>query len=130
MPKAPARHLVAVWNPSYADNAMDEHLRVLRDWGRRFSEKSVDEEDVYVWWGKVKSSNRQQPLANLSDALAVGEQDDAAGELHLYLTDYSALYVGELLEVVGEQLPAGQDAHVPAYYDQKELRCDLWFKLG
>ena len=25
----PARHLVTVWNPSYADDAMDAHLRVL-----------------------------------------------------------------------------------------------------
>jgi hypothetical protein len=123
------RHLVAVWNPSYAAHAMDEHLRVLRDWARRFAEKKIGEDDVYVWWGKVKSSNRQQPLANRADALAVGEQEED-GELQIYLTDYSSLYVGELLEVIGGELPESEREHAPAYYKDDDLRCDLWFKLG
>ena len=90
------RHLVTVWNPAYARDAMEEHLRVLREWGRRFTDGSIDEDDVYVWWGKVKSSNRQQPMAHRADALAVGQQPDDE-EVHLYLTDYRALYVGEVL---------------------------------
>ena len=32
---APVRHLVSVWNTSYAESAMDEHLRLLRGWVRR-----------------------------------------------------------------------------------------------
>jgi hypothetical protein len=123
------RHLVTVWNPSYASNAMDEHLRVLREWGRRYTEREIGDEDVYVWWGQVKSSNRQQPLANLGDALAVGSQEED-GEMHLYLTDYSALYVGELLEVTDAELPESESEHVPSYYRDRDLRCDLWFKLG
>ena len=123
------RHLVTVWNPSYARDAMDEHLRVLREWGRRFTEGAIDEDDVYVWWGKVKSSNRQQPMAHRADALAVGDQPDDE-ELHLYLTDYRALYVGELLEIRGDDLPASEAAHVPSYYRENDLRCDLWFRLA
>ena len=123
------RHLVTVWNPSYARDAMDEHLRILREWGRRFTEGSLDEDDVFVWWGKVKSSNRQQPMAHRADALAVGDQPDEE-EVQLYLTDYRALYVGEVLEVRGDDLPASEDAHVPPYYRERELRCDLWFRLG
>ena len=123
------RHLVAVWNPSYAANAMDEHLRMLREWARRADDEKLSEDDVYVWWGKVKSSNRQQPLANLADALAVSEQEED-GELQLYLTDYRALYVGELFEVIGGELPASERDHAPAYYQDEGLRCDLWFKLA
>ena len=123
------RHLVTVWNPAYARDAMDEHLRVLREWGRRFTEGSIDEDDVYVWWGKVKSSNRQQPMAHRADALAVGDQPDDE-EVQLYLTDYRALYVGDVLEVRGDDLPASEDAHVPSYYRERDLRCDLWFRLG
>jgi hypothetical protein len=123
------RHLVTVWNPSYARDAMDEHLRVLREWGRRFTEGASEEDDVYVWWGKVKSSNRQQPMAHRADALAVGDQPDDE-EVQLYLTDYRALYVGDVHEVRGEDLPASEDAHVPTYYRERDLRCDLWFRLG
>lgn len=123
------RHLVTVWNPSYARDAMDEHLRVLRDCGSRFTEGTANDDDVYVWWGKVKSSNRQQPMAHRADALAVGDQlvDD---EVQLYLTDYRALYVGDVLEVRGDELPASEHAHVPSYYREADLRCDLWFKLA
>jgi hypothetical protein len=125
------RHLVTVWNPSYASDAMEEHLRVLRDWGRRFTEGGADDDEVYVWWGKVKSSNRQRPLAHLGDALAVGQQtEEQADEVQLYLTDYRALYVGEVLEVRGEALPAGEEAHVPSYYRAEGLSCDLWFRLA
>ena len=108
---------------------MDEHRRVLREWSRRFTERSVDEDDVYVWWGKVKSSNRQQPMVHRADAIAVGEQRDDE-EVQIYLTDYRALYVGEVLEVRSDDLPASENAHVPSYYRERELRCDLWFRLG
>jgi hypothetical protein len=124
------RHLVAVWNPSYAANAMDEHLRVLRDWARRCSDETgASEDDVYVWWGKVKSSNRQQPLANRTDVLGVADQLED-GEIQLYLTDYSSLYVGELFEVIGDELPEFEREHAPAYYRDDDLRCDFWFRLG
>ena len=109
---------------------MDEHLRVLRGWARRFVDEQLDEGDVYVWWGKVKSSNRQQPMAHLADARAVGDQPEDAGEVQLYLTDYRSLYVGELIEIADGTLDADEQEHVPAYYRERGLTCDLWFKLG
>jgi hypothetical protein len=126
----PLRHLVTVWNPSYADSAMDEHLRVLRRWAQRYADEDLDEDAVYVWWGKVKSSNRQQPMAHLDEIRLVGQQPDDVGEVQLYLTDYRSLYVGELLEVADSPLDQAAQGHVPAYYDERELSCDLWFKLA
>jgi hypothetical protein len=127
------RHLLTVWNPSYQDDAMEAHLRVLRDWSRRCKEanaiETVSPDDVYVWWGKVKSPNRQQPLANLQEILDLDRQEEDA-ELHLYLTDYRSLYVGELLEIRAGELPEWESQHVPAYYREKELSCDAWFMLG
>jgi hypothetical protein len=124
------RHLVTVWNPSYVRDAMDEHLKVLRHWALLYDESRAAEDDVYVWWGKVKSSNRQRPPAHLDDALAVSDQDDDYGELQLYLTDYRSLYVGEMFEVIGGDLPESERDHAPAYYRDASLSCDLWFKLG
>ena len=34
-------HLVTVWNPSYAQDAMDEHLAVLIDWAGRALDEQV-----------------------------------------------------------------------------------------
>ena len=125
------RHLVTVWNPAYARNAMDEHLRVLRDWGRRYTEGTATDDDVYVWWGKVKSSNRQRPMPHLADALAVGDQmEDDGREVHLYLTDYRALYVADVIEVSGDALAGSENTHVPSYYRDDRLTCDLWFRLA
>ena len=56
------RHLVSVWNPSYAADAMDATVALLLARARDHREGKIHEEDVYAWWGKVKSSNRQQPL--------------------------------------------------------------------
>jgi len=122
-------HLVAVWNPSYSASAMDEHLAVLLRWAQLYEESKADEEDLYVWWGKVRSSNRQRPQANVPEiraAAAMGGEH----EVHLYLTDYRSLYVGEVLGVVDGPLAAADHAHAPAYYAEQGLNCDFWFKLG
>jgi hypothetical protein len=65
------RHLVSVWNPSYEADAMDQHLSVLLANATRFRKEECSEEDVYVWWGKSRSANRQQPMPHLGDVLAI-----------------------------------------------------------
>jgi len=123
------RHLLTVWNPSYATDAMDEHLKVLLAWGERAAKGVVDFDEVYVWWGKVRSANRRQPLPHAADILALKDQLDEV-ETHLYLTDYRSLYVGHLVDIEGEgmleEYPEERD-HIPAYYEK--LPVDFWFQL-
>ena len=65
-------HLVTVWNPSYASDAMDEHLAVLIDWAGRAQAGEAERDDVYVWWGKIRSPNRKGLLPH-ADAVAALE---------------------------------------------------------
>jgi hypothetical protein len=123
------RHLVAVWNPSYSASAMDEHLAVLLDWAREYEDNTVGGDDLYVWWGKVRSPNRQRPQENAPEIRAAAELGRER-EVHLYLTDYRSLYVGEVLGVADGELPDAEAAHAPDYYAQQGLNCDFWFKLG
>ena len=64
-------HLVTVWNPSYAQDAMDEHLAVLIDWaGRaqaeeplpiwRFRDDSAGFQDVGI--GEILGKDRVGPV--------------------------------------------------------------------
>lgn len=133
---APAnKHLVGVWNPSYAADAMDTTVALLLARARDFRESKIDEEDVYVWWGKVKSSNRQQPLPHLKDILAMDDilSSDAGAEheAHLYLTDYQSLYVGHIAEITPDDMASDADEihHVPAFYRDRDLKCDCWLRL-
>ncbi len=124
------RHLLSVWNPSYAEDAMDQHLRVLLQGARRAERGEIDRDDVYVWWAKVRSPNRQQPLPHVSDVLALQQQIDAETETHLYLTDYSSLYVADLAEVTADDVPGDSPAekdHMPSYYEEQLV--DFWFRL-
>jgi hypothetical protein len=123
------RHLVAVWNPSYSASAMDAHLAVLLDWAREYEDNTVGGDDLYVWWGKVRSPNRQRPQENAAEIRAVAALGNER-EVHLYLTDYRSLYVGEVLDVADGELPDAEAAHAPEYYAQQGLNCDFWFKLG
>jgi hypothetical protein len=128
------RHLLGVWNPSYASDAMDAHLRVLLDNIAGFRAERLKEEEVYVWWGKVKSKNRMDQLPHLDQILALDaeleDQGERARELHLYLTDYRSLYVGHVYEITVDDVTADEADHVPAYYRERRLRCDCWFRLG
>ncbi len=137
MPSPPssqtARHLLAVWNPSYDADALDAHVALLLKHAREYRSDQRDEDDVYVWWGKLRSQYRQEPLPHLSDILALDttlSQPDAA-EHHLYLTDYRSLYVAHLAEVRGDdvRLDRHEVEYVPSYYRELGLPADCWFRL-
>lgn len=108
---------------------MEEHLRVLLGLAQRADRGELSPDGVYVWWGKVRSPNRQQQQAHQADIRAVGEAVSADAETHLYLTDYRSLYVADLDEVVEGELDAAEGAHVPAYYAREQLHCAFWFRV-
>ena len=120
------RHLVAVWNPAYATDAMDAHLATLLEWAAK-----GDPDETYVWWGKLRSANRQQPLPHTEDVLALQEQIEQEIETHLYLTDYRSLYVAHLDEITADDVladSAHERSHAPAYY-REQGAADFWFRL-
>jgi hypothetical protein len=135
MSKARQKHLVSVWNPSYEADAMERHLSVLLANAARFRKGEGDEEDVYVWWGKIRSANRQQPMPHLGNVLAIdaelgkdGETVAAEREVHLYLTDYRSLYVAHVAGIVTDDM-RDDDGHVPAFYAAGDFNFDCWFQL-
>ncbi len=123
-------HLLAVWNPTYEADAMQQHLQVLLSTMREHRAGECGADEVYVWWGKVRSANRQAPLPHLAEVLkadaAIGD-GPGAPEVHLYLTDYRSLYVAHLGEVTAED--RSHDPAAPAYYRRNDLVCDCWFQL-
>jgi hypothetical protein len=129
--EARQRHVVDVWNPSYAADSMDAHLTVLLDAARRFERKEIAEEGLHVWWGKVRSPHRQQELKHLPEVLEIAAEldGDAERECHLYLTDYSSLYVGHVDSIAQDDIRTSPGAQVPGYYDAMELTCDFWYRL-
>jgi hypothetical protein len=50
------RHLVSVWNPAYAVDAMDAHLSVLVERAPAHRRGEIPEEGVHVWWGRIRST--------------------------------------------------------------------------
>ena len=78
-----ARHLLSVWNPSYSDDALDTHLGILLRWSERHATDRASDEDVYVWWAKIRSKNRNGRLPHHAEVLSVDEQIRAGVETHL-----------------------------------------------
>jgi hypothetical protein len=125
------RHFVDVWNPSYASDSMDAHLTVLIDAAKRLERKEVGEDVVHVWWGKVRSPHRQQELKHLPlvREIAAELERDPERECHLYLTDYTSLYVGLVDEVTEADVRDIPEAQTPGYYRALGLTCDFWYQL-
>jgi len=128
------RHLLTLWNPSYAVDAMEQHLAVLLDRARQVRDGKLSPDDRFVWWGKVRSQHRLHRAPHQDDvealARAIESDSDDAGEVQLYLTDYRSLYVADISEIVIGDDPGDQDGAVPPYYARNGLHCDYWFVLG
>lgn len=62
---------MSVWNPAYADDAMDATVALLLRHVQAHRSHDAEEDDVYVWWGKVRSANRQQPMKHLDEIVAL-----------------------------------------------------------
>lgn len=128
------RHLVSVWNPSYTSvDAMEAHLAILLHFAEERQRGNAAADDLYVWWGKLRSKNRaQDALANEQDLLAIETElaadTDGDRECHLYLTDYRSLYVAHIDEITREDVRSTDPAHVPAYYSEGRFDCDCWFR--
>lgn len=131
MTPVPERHFVSVWNPSYATDAMESHLEVLMLLARAYDAQEIGDDELYVWWGKVRSQNRQTQQAHLDEARQVAKElaDGTRGETQLYLTDYRSLYVAEVDAIHFGELPGSERPHVPAYYAREGLSCDYWFRV-
>ncbi len=111
---------------------MDAHLEVLLSGaeGREHARAAEDEEPPYVWWAKLKSPNRQQPLPHGAEVLALQAQIDEGAETHLYLTDYRSLYVALVDEITAEDVLSdtpGEAEHMPANYWGRPA--GFWFRL-
>lgn len=125
----PPRHLLTVWNPGYASDALDAHLEVLLGWAELASRGEADPEEIYVWWAKLRSTNREQPeLPHAAEISGLQHQILSAVETHLYLTDYRSVYVALLDEITADDVlvdtPAEAD-HMPHYYHGRQA--DFWF---
>jgi hypothetical protein len=55
------KHLLTLWNPSYAADPLDEHLRILLGWAERFRTGDAEYEEVYVWCGLRVPHPRHSP---------------------------------------------------------------------
>ncbi len=129
-------HLLAVWNPSYGADVVEAHVRILRELAGRHRAKEIDEDEVFVWWGKIRSPNRLEPLPHLQKILALecelsGDGDVLGRELQLYLTDYRSLYVAHVGEITADDVRQEEDenGHIPPFYRTKGMNCDCWFRL-
>lgn len=129
-------HLLAVWDPSRRPDAMAETIRTLQTRVRRARAAGGDEaiDDATVWWGKIRSPNRQQPLPHLADVLALDDVlrgEAVAEEVQLYLTDYRSLYVAHVCAITADDpRPTDPDFEtVPAGVYPAGVACDCWFEL-
>lgn len=129
----PEKHLVTVWNPSYGADVMEAHVRILRDLAQRYRSKEVSEDDVFVWWGKIRSVHRQSPLPHIKDIIALESQlgdGEATHEMQLYITDYRSLYIAHVGEITTEDVREGDDGdHIADLYREDGRHCDCWFRL-
>lgn len=110
---------------------MDLHIDVLLRHAR--AARDPESDDVYVWWGKLRSRYRQAPLPHLDDVLALDAQlaADDEREVHLYLTDYRSLYVAHLAHISSDdvRLDDKERAHIPEYYFGDGMNADCWFQI-
>ena len=110
-------HVVEVREPVDGAEAMQAHLRVLLNAVKNFRAGRCNEDDIYVWWGHPQGSTDQAGLAALGQLLQLpleSSRNDPGPETHLYLTDFSSLYVAHLGGITKGDIPSKGRTH-PAH---------------
>ena len=103
---------------------------------REHREGKIDEEDVYVWWGKVKSSNRQQPLPHLARDPIDGCGPVVRRTARRARSTSISPTIGRCTSDMWQRSrprtcwPTTTRAITfPKYYRDRRLTCDCWFRL-
>ena len=102
-------NLLTLYNPYYQKNVIEQHLKILKDEG-------------IVAFGKVKSELRDYEHPHQAILDKIYESASKENPLQLFLTDYSSIYVANVIEVF-----PSTEVTVPSYYDTLEV--ENWFVL-
>jgi hypothetical protein len=83
----------------------------------------------------VRSPSRHDPLPHLKEVVAIdaecNREQEPEREVHLYLTDYDSLYVGNVGEITDFDIRKRlfERDYVPDYYFEAGVEVDCWFRL-
>ena len=89
-------HLVTVWSPSYASDAMEQHLGLLLHLAGEYDKGAIGDENCTSGGARCARLTGKPPQANAEDIRRIAKELDAGerDEVQLYLMDYQSLYVG------------------------------------
>jgi hypothetical protein len=133
--RASQRHFVAAWNPRFRPDAVESHVDCFLAAAEEARRGAIDSDDVYVYWGKIRSPSRHETLPHLDQILGVDDECDYEAEpdreVHLYITDYHSLLVAHVGEVTDSDIREleGERKRFPSYYLDPGVEVDCWFKL-
>ena len=70
-------HLLALWNPSYADDPLEAHLAVLLDRVRQWRAHTIADDEVAVWWGlTLRCAQGDRPSLRSGGQPRSGDESD------------------------------------------------------
>lgn len=105
-------NLVILYNPYYQSDVIQQHLQVL-----------IDKE--LVAFGKIRSKIKTVEHGFEEQLNAIYDVTDDEKYLQLFLTDYSNLFVAQVINVTNENM-----SHIaPTYYKEKDLEVEKWFVI-
>jgi len=101
------KNILTLYNPYYNANVIEQHLEILKQNGE-------------VAFGKVRSKLRDGDNPNQKTLDKIYAKVDENNPMQLFLTDYSSIYVANVIEVV-----SNTNIEVPTYYE--ELEVEQWY---
>jgi len=110
-------NILILYNPYYQNDVIEQHLKILISKGK-------------VAFGKIKSKRRDMINSHEAELEQIYESinsSDSDGKyLQLFLTDYSNLFVANVVAVTNEDM----SEIAPEYYKEKRLDVEKWFIIS
>jgi len=102
------KNLLTLYNPYYNENAIEEHLELLKENG-------------VVAFGKIRSKLRDYEHPNQDVLETIYEETSREEPIQLFLTDYNSIYVANVISI-NKTISL---IKAPKYYE--ELEVEYWF---
>ncbi|MGB0452765.1 MAG: hypothetical protein ACPGJV_03550 [Bacteriovoracaceae bacterium] len=121
-----AIHFYLTFNP-YLNQGLEGDYTQAHEFNDFLTELLKKDSSSYAYWGKIIGKDRESTVDLKMFVKAISDNKEQSLSTHLYITDFTHLWVGKVTEVTDKISKNEMRKHSLDFYQDKKV--EIWFKI-